>query len=544
MSGVPELDQRVQSDTTLETRLSSSRTRTEARLGSSSLHRVLLDISRTPLSTSGQLRPNIYELRARLLQSLVYHPRSVPLIIPKTTSPSPRAMSTTPQRPTTRSTHGDSTPFSIAQDSVGSPRRSSRTKRPPPITPRRFTKFFAPRKDKAKPVGLGARLALKDVRDTELNIRKNDTNERPAKRRRISFAVSSPISSSLPSSPVKRSGFLSSSQDVDVDSDLEIQSNDDDDSEASTDIEEAVPKCRVKTYGSRNLSQRLLETRLDGRRKTTAVVGSSLWQHETANFYSRYSDINVDRGPGFRDPRRPLPSLPFCVASCNTNSLVAVGDEDGIVRLIDASDDHSQTFNETYLALKPHDNAVMDLEFSHDDQLLATTSGDQTCQIIDVPSQRSKWALSGHSASVKKIQFQPESTNMLATCARDGSINIWDTRINPCDVPQILMQPVPNALTSGMRACQPKHTIWDAHHGRMRTRSAASNARSDFSVTSLTFLNTSRPHLIATASESDSVVKLWDIRARHTYRNRPVPISCTAEPKSHEVHRFDGAEQR
>jgi WD40 repeat protein len=431
---------------------------------------------------------------------------------------------------------------------TASPRRSQRVKKAPPITPRRFTKFFAPRPAKTNIAQkiVKNRSALRDVSETELNTRQNESAGRASKRRKLSFSGSL-ISSSLPSSPVKHNqGFLSSSQDYGVDSDEEgdaVMDADEHDSEASTDIEERPQPSysRRKPYSHKSLSARLLATRLDGRSVRRApAVGGALWQDETAAFYSAPEDVNIDHGLGPQHRRR-YPNLPFCSTSCKTNSLVAVGDEEGYVRLIDTAKDHQHEFGKTYLVLKPHDNAMMDLEFSHDDHYLATASGDQTCQIIDIPAQKSVWTLAGHSCSVKKIQFQPDNPNILASCARDGTISIWDTRQNP----SATMPPrqVTGPLTDNMTAVEPIQTIWEAHTSRIQqrhTRGATFSGRSDFSVTSLAFLDASRPNLIVTASESDAVVKLWDIRSKHSFRNKTVPISCTTPPESHSLHRHFG----
>ena len=70
----------------------------------------------------------------------------------------------------------------------------------------------------------------------------------------------------------------------------------------------------------------------------------------------------------------------------------------------------------------------MDLAFSSDDFLLATASGDQTARIIDMRTQQTTHVLSGHTASVKQVRFQPGNEHVLATCSRDGSIQLWDMR--------------------------------------------------------------------------------------------------------------------
>ena len=293
----------------------------------------------------------------------------------------------------------------------------------------------------------------------------------------------------------------------------------------------------IKPYRRKGTSASLLASRLGRGRATPMSSGQDLYLHETSNFYSLATDVNVDNGPSPPgNPHRTL-SLPFCATSCNTNPLVAVGDEEGHVRLIDSANECAAKFAQSFLVMKPHDNAIMDLEFSEDDNLLATASGDQTCHIIDVKAQKSVWALTGHTSSVKKVQFQPGASHMLATCARDGAILVWDTRENRTDRPAHTVQ---SAMTQDITGIQPKHHINDAHLGRLRAHKNAYTGRSDFSVTSLSFIDPTRPHLFATASESDSVVKLWDMRSSHRFKRKTVPISCTAEPQSHAIHRRFG----
>ena len=421
--------------------------------------------------------------------------------------------------------------FAIAADQQSSPRRSSRIKKPPPITPRRFTRFFTPRLQNGANARHKSRRPLRDLPGATLNIRQNGTDAvRHLKRRKLSFA--SP-SSSLQSSPIRTVTFLQSSQDYPPEFENAVIVDEEDDSEASTDIEDVLPKTRISQYRGQSLSSRLLSCRLHDTRSRGCGYGEDLWQQETGGYYTSTADINQDYGHHTQTDQYRL-SLPFCATSCNTNPLVAVGDEEGCIRLIDSANDCCEGFSRSHLVMKPHDNAIMDLEFSADDKYMATASGDQTCQIIDVPSQTSTWSLTGHTSSVKKVQFMPGSTNQIATCARDGSIHVWDMRGNDINRP---VQTYMTALTTHMTAKSPAHVIADAHVGRPRLRSSSMAGRSDFSVTSLAFLSSMTPHLFASASESDSVVKLWDMRAGHQYRGKTIPISCTAMPKAHEQHR-------
>lgn len=62
------------------------------------------------------------------------------------------------------------------------------------------------------------------------------------------------------------------------------------------------------------------------------------WDSEVRGFYSRPEDLHTVYTAENR------PSLPFTVQACNRNSLVAVGDESGAIRLIESAKDESPGF--------------------------------------------------------------------------------------------------------------------------------------------------------------------------------------------------------
>ncbi|KAG0161172.1 hypothetical protein PDIDSM_8706 [Penicillium digitatum] len=239
------------------------------------------------------------------------------------------------------------------------------------------------------------------------------------------------------------------------------------------------------------------------------------------------------------------------------NSLVAVGDEEGGIRLLDSSMDEDAGFCNAYLGFRPHMNSIMDLEFSSDDMLLATASGDQTSLIIDMTTQRPIHCLSNHSSSVKRVQFQPASNNkVLATCSRDGNVNIWDLRCKGFERPALQVQcslesETENAATTAPRkmlyphvlnTIEGAHAYTTSHKPTMDKNDTLPIGRTDITVTSLAFLSPGRENLFVTASEASASVRLWDLRTAHNNRRgRPViPLSTTQEPESHVKYRRFG----
>ena len=467
--------------------------------------------------------------------------------------------------------------FAIAEDndnSNGNNATASRPKKPPPITPRRFTKFFTPRPRNAVQAVRTSRKALRKITGPALNSRSQkrhhyadeaeivsmptiDENQstQPTRKRKYSAYSATP---SIASSPIKAGGFLSSSQengprlgdrsraswqkDIEEDEEAETEREDTIDDETSDEEDDRVLTPPRIPYRSISTSASLLSTRLTGRRVRKEAPDSYAWQDQISNFVSSPEDVyecNTTGGHAI---------LPFCVASCNTNSLVAIGEEEGGIRLIESAAGDKKGFSRAYLKMKPHDNAIMDLEFSDDDRLLATASGDQTSHVIDMSTQTSVFCLAEHHSSIKRVQFQPGSgNNVLATCSRDGSVNIWDLRSPPVLRPSFRLRSAGRADELPERHPNVRHiptlsTIRDAHGTHVskwnppgpRFQVNPVSGRNDFSVTAISFIGASRQHMLVTASEANAVIKLWDIRATHnnSRRHRATPVSSTAPPVS------------
>ncbi|KAI9663439.1 MAG: hypothetical protein M1829_006077 [Trizodia sp. TS-e1964] len=291
------------------------------------------------------------------------------------------------------------------------------------------------------------------------------------------------------------------------------------------------------------------------------------WQDHTADFYSQATDVH-----SLQDQEAPDTEVqPFCTTSCHKTSMVAVGDQEGFVRLIDTAKEKRSSFHKSFIEFSPHSNAIVDMEFSSDDLLLATAAGDQTGAIIDVETQKTITILKGHSICLKQARFQPGlgGNNVLATSSRDGSVQIWDLRCTGVEKPaREFLVSLDTSATRHTKSGQgvPKlswaravNSIFDAHMDRRQsalhaskstklsntldisTKADTSSRRGLISVTALTFLPPGRENLLLTGSEANASVKVWDLRT--TYQNRrgqSAPLSTTRQPESHEKHRAFG----
>ncbi|KAK4137901.1 WD40 repeat-like protein, partial [Trichocladium antarcticum] len=495
-----------------------------------------------------------------------------------------------PSLPTTM----DKTPSSRAKSSaisghnlLASPPRlppsRDKERRNPSITPRKFRRFFTPRVS-SQPSA--ARRALCDLTAPALNRHQTPSSplkpisEEPSpiglprlpdahrgKRRKVHHQTPEKQTSHLPSplhtspllpTPELRSAprspihSLRSQQTLqeDVDTD-DGSSEEDDDDEVSPEI--ASTYTRPVPLHRRGLGGQLVQRMTGAMRHASdraLECPVSDWRTETADFYSPAEDVH------FSSSHEGAPrAIPFCTATCHNNSLVAVGDEEGYVRLLDSN----REFSKIHLSFPAHGNAIIDLDFSEDDYLLATASGDQSGRVIDMITQKPISVLGHHTASLKQVRFQPGrgAGCVLATSGRDGSVQIWDLRCRGGPV-----QDVVPASEAGLRHRLAKtggpgcvvNSINDAHARNMRqTKGQPTSSGSgdvarvgevpgrlgEVSVTSLQFLPPGREHLLLTACEADASVKLWDIRAVHTNRHHrtSTPVSFTAAPTSHVAFR-------
>ncbi|KAI1367515.1 WD40-repeat-containing domain protein [Xylaria arbuscula] len=447
--------------------------------------------------------------------------------------------------------------------------RSGRERKDPSITPRKFKRFFTPR-SRVPSQTSPARKALHDLGASTINQRyqtpapssplkplfEEEELELPpsrlSKRRKIQHT---PESSPIRPSPIGTShhfeaGLLSPIRSLS--SSQEICESDDDYSDDEISKPSYPPK-RLLPLVNRGVSGQLAQRELGGLPRAGHAYMSypaADWRIDTASFYSQPHDAHnctSHEGPG--------QCIPFCTATCHRSGMVAIGDEEGRVRLLDSASNSTKTFNDIHLSFTAHTNAVIDLDFSNDDYLLATASGDQTGQVIDMMTQSPVAYLGQHTASLKQIRFQPGQSNssVLATSSRDGSVQIWDLR---CSRPMQDFQTSETRNTNlSFRSPPPPPkrgcTINSFYHAHARTsrqlRQSASigpgdtpsrreipSRSNDVSVTTLQFLPAGQEHLLLTACEADASIKLWDIRSIHSSRNKvPSPLSVTAAPESH-----------
>ncbi|KAK3635595.1 hypothetical protein LTR56_014635 [Elasticomyces elasticus] len=455
----------------------------------------------------------------------------------------------------------------IDQENLASsppPTRSSglKQRKPPTVTPKRFTKFFTPRLSSSTRGGgrqSKAGRQLRDITKNGANLRRRgevlpqddmlqhlQADElavgRPMKRRKVLEQHADSVLSSSPpqlqSSPLKRVQFAGQIDILEDEPASPSLTASDADDQLPDLLEHLQPfPAPIRRLRGSNPTRRVLERSFGGYDALTlgarGTQHCSPWQPSTADFVSTPQDVHSFR---------PGTAIPFCTTPCHSNSLIAIGDEEGSIRLLDTAP--TSDFSTSHLNIRVHRNAVMDLAFSSDDYLLATASGDQTSRVVDMHTQQILCVLSGHASSVKQVRFQPNAgNNVLTTSSRDGTVQLWDLRCSERGSMSTLRIGQRKGLNEDGRAEEPSIRyprsslkVGPAHRSTRGTGTKSPSTQnsedSAVSITAIEHLPHGREHLLVTASELSASVKLWDLRNAGR-RGDPIPLASTPLPEAH-----------
>ncbi|KAL7420190.1 hypothetical protein Q5752_005156 [Cryptotrichosporon argae] len=204
--------------------------------------------------------------------------------------------------------------------------------------------------------------------------------------------------------------------------------------------------------------------------------------------------------------------------------LLALGNEEGMLRVIDADEGlgvHPEAKGHWWRA---HQNAIFDLQWTEDDSRILSASGDQTLRLHDLASgaPRLLATLRGHTSTIKTTTFVDPlrsgdgagDGNIVASGGRDGNIHLYDLRC-PGTTKETSDAPVLRSARTRSAAkgscLKPMLTLKQPHNGSSCGRRAEMRSTSR-SITSLIALQ-AMPGTLASGGSFDGIVKLWDIRA-------------------------------
>jgi len=109
------------------------------------------------------------------------------------------------------------------------------------------------------------------------------------------------------------------------------------------------------------------------------------------------------------------------------SSLLAVGDNDGVIKILDAADGliFRQWIAHTGDLWGRYKN-IHAISISPDNTLVVSGSYDKTAKIYNMSNGTLCHCLNGHKCAIHDVKFSPDGT-LIATAALDGSAKIWET---------------------------------------------------------------------------------------------------------------------
>ncbi|XP_026818722.1 denticleless protein homolog B [Rhopalosiphum maidis] len=199
-----------------------------------------------------------------------------------------------------------------------------------------------------------------------------------------------------------------------------------------------------------------------------------------------------------------------CKFSRNKNNLHIVGcsTEHGEIIVLNTVG-HFNDQEKQYRRNHVHDNAIFNFAWAEPQMKLITACGDQSTKLCNLnPSGRlDEEREFMYSSSVKCVMFCPGSSDVFCGGSQDGSIKIWDARVN-----------------NGHRVLEFEHNIPNTH-GIYEPMSKKKKSRKIFGVSSVIFKT---DQTVISCSSMDYAIKLWDLRKSYRQVNgniEPLPLT-------------------
>ncbi len=190
-----------------------------------------------------------------------------------------------------------------------------------------------------------------------------------------------------------------------------------------------------------------------------------------------------------------------------------VANELGNIYLVQPKTDELDAGIKSSLTLS-HPKAIFDVQVCHQDKHLLTASGDEACILWDFELGKPIAAFLKHQSSVRSASACPDNDFLFATGSRDGTVQLWDTRISP------------EHTCEHITVYKPVQVIADAHVNQIVARRGfVMNAAAG--TNSVTKVHLASSQKILSSGAGDGCVKMWDVRMTGSSAREATPVAKT-----------------
>jgi len=189
---------------------------------------------------------------------------------------------------------------------------------------------------------------------------------------------------------------------------------------------------------------------------------------------------------------------------------LAVGTQYGTIDIIDASPRNPWDIEPSRTTYRIHTDAIFELRWRSDDEQIVTSAGDHTSAIFNVQTGKRLGILAEHKSSIKQTLWDPYNSDILVSSSRDGDIHVYDIRESPT-----------KGQHDGVSAHGAVLSILQGHADMTKRKGRKPSVPR--SVTSINYLK-QRDNLLLSSGSADGVLKAWDLRAKSSKRNKPMPL--------------------
>jgi denticleless len=219
----------------------------------------------------------------------------------------------------------------------------------------------------------------------------------------------------------------------------------------------------------------------------------------------------------------PVFVMKFSSGRVRYRNMVALGDEDGFVSIIRATDTIPSSLGDPSAPNRPigqwraHRNAVFDLAWANEDRWMYCAAGDTRLSLWDTGYARCISRFHAGCASIKTLSVKTDNHNVFSSAGRDGNIYIHDVRVMEAGGSSVAdgTAAEDDTLHRPVLKLEGPHSIVASTPGKTPKTPKFGYARSG--VTSLCFLDRSNSSVLASGGQ-DGRIKLWDLR----YTDDPV----------------------